>query len=95
MSPTADNTITEKELDVEVVEKFEDAVDGVPLSLKDLATMVLDHPSVKQGVVILITDNDDFAEFKGHFYDNASLLSSILRDYKAKIYAEVFADADS
>ena len=86
MSPTTETISPEKDVEVEIVEKFDNEVEGTSLSLKELTDLVLDHPKVKQGIVILITDNDDYARFKGHFYDNASLLSGILKDYKAKIY---------
>lgn len=88
---TKQETKTEKS-DVEPVNSSE--CTEVALSLKDLSSMIIDHPSVKQGIIILITDDDDLTELKGHFYDNAALLSGIMKDYKARIFSEIFSDAE-
>ena len=98
MSLTAENVThkndVEIEAEVEIVDEFPNETEGVALSLRDLTSMILDNPHVKQGIVILITDNDDHTEFKGHFYDNAALMSGILKDYKAKIFSEIFSDRE-
>tara|TARA_R100001244_G_scaffold25113_3_gene25520 strand:- start:28386 stop:28691 length:306 start_codon:yes stop_codon:yes gene_type:complete len=100
MSLTAEPMINEEEVvepkdrDVELVDDFEDESGNVQLSLEDLTGMMLSHPSVKQAMVILISDDHDVVEFKGHFYDNAALLSGIMKDYKAKIYSEIFSDRE-
>ena len=81
-----------EETTVDVVDDFKPEELGVALSTRDLTNLILQNPKIKQAVIILVTDDDDHVEFKGHFYDNAVLLNNICKDYKAKIYSEVFSD---
>lgn len=58
-----------------------------PKTLDSLINELLSHPDVSHGTVVMMlkSSNKLTVGSKGHFYDNAAILSSVLRDIKKKI----------
>lgn len=52
---------------------------------------IVSSSKVKQAFMVVLTEDDEIVRTKGHFYDNATLLNSILGDLKEKIYLEIFS----
>lgn len=52
---------------------------------------IVSSKKVKQAFMVVLTDDDEIVRTKGHFYDNAALLNSILGDLREKIYLEIFS----
>jgi biotin-(acetyl-CoA carboxylase) ligase len=54
--------------------------------------LLLDDDKVVQGIVVAVTeDGKEYIRTKGHFYDTANLLNTVLNDFKEQIYMDIFS----
>ena len=60
-------------------------------SASNMIESILSDDRVVQAFVMIMTEDDEIVRTKGHFYDNATLLNSILGDFKEKIYLDIFS----
>lgn len=52
---------------------------------------ILADGNVVQAFLVVLTEDNEYVRTKGHFYDNAALINSILSDFREKIYLDIFS----
>lgn len=60
--------------------------------IADQVRSVVDNPRIKQAIVVMIGDDDEVVEFKGHWYDNAKLMNILVKTYRKRVFRDIFDD---